>query len=212
MSHILKGELIRPLQIKASPLERQFYDIPTLELAKSLLGCLLIKETEEGVASGFIVETEAYLGPEDRAAHTYNNQRTKRTDVMFRESGLVYTYVMHTHCLVNIVSGGPEKPEAVLIRAIEPFTGIDLMKKRRGMADIKKLTNGPGKLTKALGISMEDYGHCIAEPPLFISKGFQPEEISQGKRIGIDNSGEAKDYPWRFWITENPFVSRKNNR
>jgi DNA-3-methyladenine glycosylase len=209
---ILQGELLRPMQIKPVPLQKQFYDMPTLELAKSLLGCLLIKETKEGVASGFIVETEAYIGPEDRAAHTYNNRRTKRTEVMFQESGLVYTYAMHTHCLFNIVSGGPEKPEAVLIRAIEPFTGLDLMKQRRGMTDIKNLTNGPGKLTKALGITMEDYGHCVVEPPMFLSKGFEPEKISQGKRIGIDNSGEAKEYPWRFWVSENPFVSKKTDR
>jgi DNA-3-methyladenine glycosylase len=195
--------------IVVQPLERDFFQIPTLELARSLLGCLLVKETKEGITSGFIVETEAYIGPGDRAAHSYGNRRTKRTEIMFGEAGYVYTYVMHTHCLVNVVSGGLEKPEAVLIRALEPFSGQSLMKQRRkGMTDIRNWTNGPGKLTKAMGITMEDYGHPIFMPPLFLAEGFNPEHISQGKRIGIENSGEARHYPWRFWVTGNKFVSR----
>jgi DNA-3-methyladenine glycosylase len=96
----------------------------------------------------------------------------------------------------------------VLIRALEPLTGIDLMYKRRGTLDQRNLTNGPGKLTKALGISMEDYGRVFWEPPIFISNGITPPSISQGKRIGIENTEEAKEYPWRFWITGNKFVSR----
>ncbi|HWO98233.1 MAG TPA: DNA-3-methyladenine glycosylase [Bacillus sp. (in: firmicutes)] len=191
------------------PLVKDFFHQPTLELAKSLLGCLLIKETKEGITSGFIVETEAYIGPGDRAAHSYGNRRTKRTEVMFGEAGYTYTYVMHTHCLVNVVSGEMEKPEAVLIRALEPFSGQALMAQRRNrISDKRNWTNGPGKLTKAMGITMEDYGRPLFIPPLFLAKGVEPENISEGKRIGIDNSGEAKDYPWRFWITGNEFVSK----
>lgn len=190
------------------PFPQNFYDQPTLELAKALLGCLLVKETDEGMAAGYIVETEAYIGPEDRAAHSYNNRRTPRTEVMFQRSGLTYTYLMHTHCLFNVVSGGEEKPEAVLVRALEPWYGIELMKNRRGKEDLLNLTNGPGKLTKSLGITMEDYGHTLTLPPLYIAKGLSPESISAGKRIGIDKSGEARDYPWRFWITNNKYVSR----
>ncbi|MBN8194170.1 DNA-3-methyladenine glycosylase [Bacillus sp. NTK074B] len=194
--------------MKDTPMPPSFYTQPTLELAKSLLGCVLVKETEEGIASGYIVETEAYLGPEDRAAHSYGNRRTKRTEVMFHEAGRIYTYVMHTHCLVNVVSGEKEKPEAILIRAVEPLEGEDLMAGRRPGHVKKNWTNGPGKLTKALGITMEDYGGRFSEPPLMITKGFFPDNISSGKRIGIDNSGEAKDYPWRFWISDNPYVSK----
>ncbi|GAM16527.1 DNA-3-methyladenine glycosylase [Mesobacillus selenatarsenatis] len=192
-------------------LDNKFYQQPTLELAVSLLGCILVKETEEGTASGIIVETEAYVGPMDKAAHSYNNRRTKRTEIMFHEAGLAYTYVMHTHTLFNVVSGEEGNPEAVLIRAIQPVEGIDLMVKRRGMPDSANLTNGPGKLTKAMGINTSDYGHPLTEKPLFISQGFVPESISSGKRIGIDNSGEARDYPWRFWITGNRYVSRHQN-
>jgi len=189
-------------------LTRPFFDQPTLDLARSLLGCILAKETTEGLAAGYIVETEAYIGPGDRAAHSYMNRRTKRTEIMFGESGLVYTYVMHTHCLVNVVSGGLGHPEAVLIRALEPVYGETLMHNRRGVAETVKLTSGPGKLTKALGITKDDYGRSFTEPPLFIAKGYLPDAISEGPRIGIGNSGEAKDYPWRFWITGNRFVSR----
>ncbi len=190
-------------------LDEEFFSLPTLKLAQELLGCILIKETEEGVSAGYIVETEAYIGPEDRASHAFGNRRTKRTEIMFKQAGLSYTYIMHTHCLVNVVSGPPEKPEAVLIRALEPLCGIQLMKRRRKTNDIYNLTNGPGKLTKALGISMEDYGRSFTAPPLLLAKGKTPKNISQGKRIGIDNSGEARDYPWRFWITDNPHVSKK---
>jgi DNA-3-methyladenine glycosylase len=179
-----------------------------LELARSLLGCLLINKVNDDVLSGFIVETEAYRGPLDRAAHSFGNRRTKRTEIMFAQAGLVYTYTMHMHCLLNIVSAGLDEPEAVLIRAVEPFTGINAMYARRNVAVEKNLTNGPGKLTKALGIRMEDYGHPIYEPPLYIAEGYTPSDISTGPRIGIGNSGEAMDYPWRYWVTGNRYVSR----
>ncbi|WP_409291623.1 DNA-3-methyladenine glycosylase [Peribacillus sp. SCS-37] len=192
------------------PLSADFFQLPTLELAKALLGCMLVKETPAGTASGIIVETEAYMGPMDRAAHSYQNRRTKRTEIMFGESGSIYTYVMHTHCLVNVVSGAAGNPEAVLIRAVEPLSGIDLMKERRGMQDPVNLTNGPGKLTKALGITMEDYGGHFTRPPLYIAGGMPPEAVSTGKRVGIANSGEAVHYPWRFWITGSRYVSRNS--
>ncbi|MDG5790046.1 DNA-3-methyladenine glycosylase [Evansella sp. AB-P1] len=194
-----------------NPLEEGFYKQPTLTLAKSLLGKMLIKETKEGVAAGWIVETEAYIGPNDRAAHSYGNKRTKRTEVMFGPPGYVYTYVMHTHCLVNVVSEKEGHPEAVLIRAVEPYIGVDLMYRRRGMdKKIIQLTNGPGKLTKALGIDIGDYGLSLIHPPLYISGDERKLafKIKTGKRIGIDNSGEARDYPWRFWIQGNKFVSK----
>ncbi|WZX99418.1 DNA-3-methyladenine glycosylase [Bacillus sp. FSL W7-1360] len=193
------------------PLRQSFYQQPTLEVAKSLLGKVLVKETSEGIAAGTIVETEAYLGPEDRAAHSYGNRRTKRTEVMFGPAGHVYTYEMHTHCLVNVVCGALDMPHAVLIRAVEPCVGEDLMRKRRG--DNQKraaLTSGPGKLTRALGITKVDYGHRLDQPPLYISEGIRinDEQMMAGPRIGIDGAKEARTYPWRFWVKGNPFVSR----
>ncbi|KXZ13031.1 DNA-3-methyladenine glycosylase [Bacillus nakamurai] len=190
------------------PLPIEFYQRTSLELAPSLLGCLLVKETDEGTASGFIVETEAYMGAEDRAAHSFGNRRTKRTEIMFQEAGRVYTYVMHTHTLMNVVAADINIPQAVLIRAVEPHEGQFMMERRRAGRSPREWTNGPGKLTKALGVSMNDYGRMITEPPLFITEGFTPEHISTGPRIGIENSGEARDYPWRFWVTGNRYVSR----
>jgi DNA-3-methyladenine glycosylase len=115
---------------------------------------------------------------------------------------------MHTHCLVNVVSGGEGIPHAILIRAVDPHIGIGLMYERRQVKMEKQLTSGPGKLTKALGITMEDYGRVFYEPPLFIAEGYVPVSISNGPRIGIDHTGEARQYLYRFWVTDNPFVSR----
>lgn len=191
-----------------TPLSQIFYTQATLAIAKNLLGCVLVNQTEEGTTSGIIVETEAYLGANDRAAHSFGNRRTKRTEIMFHEPGLAYIYQMHTHNLVNVVSGPRGIPEAVLIRAIEPYSGIDIMLKRRPVSNLKNLTNGPGKLTKALGITINDYGKALYNSSLLIAKGKYPTSISQGKRIGIENTGEARDYPYRFWVSNNPFVSR----
>lgn len=199
------------MQIQPKPLPKSFYNQPTLELAEALLGKLLLKETDDGIASGFIVETEAYIGPDDRAAHSFNNRRTKRTEIMFGAAGHAYTHTMHTHCLINVVSGHINHPEAILIRGVEPYTGQELMEGRRPKAKKKaQWTNGPGKLTKALGITMDEYGHSFDQHPLWIAPGKTVDltEVATGPRIGIDNSGEAKDYPWRFWINGNPYVSR----
>lgn len=190
------------------PLPIEFYCQPTLELAQSLLGCLLIHETPKGIAAGYIVETEAYMGAGDRAAHSFGNRRTRRTEVMFAEPGRVYTFVMHRHTLVNVVSGAVEVPEAILIRALDPLEGLDLIGKRRAGRKRGEWTNGPGKLTEALGITMEDYGKKFTERPLFISSGYSPEDISSGPRIGIENTGEARFRPWRFWVTGNHNVSK----
>lgn len=191
------------------PVEQHFFTIPTLELARKLIGCFIIHEIDGERLISRIVETEAYLGPEDRAAHSYNNRRTARTEIMYHEAGLIYTYQMHTHTLVNVVSGPAEVPHAILIRAVEPVEGIERMRENRGLHFKKReLTNGPGKLTKALEISMSYYGHKWSEKPLYIAEGRAKGEIETSKRIGIHNSGEAVHYPWRFYEKGNPFVSR----
>lgn len=192
-----------------STIDKNFFLKPTLQLAIELLGCHLVHITDSLTLSGVIVETEAYIGPGDRAAHSFQNRRTKRTEIMFHEPGLIYTYQMHTHTLINIVSGDIGAPEAILIRAIEPIEGIDKMIQNRNNQPISNLTNGPGKLTKALNITMASYGKPIWQPPVYILEGIKPAQISSGPRIGIENTGEARDYPWRFWITGNKFVSKK---
>ncbi|CAM3065051.1 DNA-3-methyladenine glycosylase [Sporolactobacillus spathodeae] len=191
------------------PLPIDFYQRPTLELAKALLGCLLVKETPEGIASGYILETEAYLGAGDRAAHSFGNRHTKRTAIMYAAAGHVYTYTMHTHTLINVVAEPEGTPHAILIRAVEPVDGIKIIEARRLGRKRTEWTNGPGKLTDALGITMQDYGHLLTKPPLYLCAGLTPNHISSGPRIGIENSGEARLKPWRFWITAHPGISKK---
>ena len=190
------------------PIEASFFHQPTLQLAERLLGKYMVHEHSSGLLIGKIVETEAYLGAEDRAAHSFANRRTKRTEVMFGEPGLIYTYQMHTHTLINVVAAPVDIPNAILIRALEPIEGMDLMKQFRNNLPMKQWTNGPGKLTKAMAISMEYYGKHWSEKPLYIAEGEEVTSISIGPRIGIENSGEAVHYPYRFWETNNPFVSK----
>src|SRR5699024_8722345 len=189
-------------------LSRDFYNQPTLILAEKLLGHILVHETEEGTTSGRIVETEAYLGESDQAAHSYKKRRTKRTEIMFQAPGYGYINQMQTNQLMNVVAGEVGNPQAILIRAVEPLEGIELMEQRRPVKKFTNLTSGPGKLTKALGITKADYGRTFFEAPLYIAKGHPPSNVVTGTRIGIDNAGEAKDYPYRFWVEGNKFVSR----
>ncbi|OOE13997.1 DNA-3-methyladenine glycosylase [Fictibacillus arsenicus] len=188
------------------------WNLPTLELAKRLLGMELIHKNQHELTSGIIVETEAYLGPEDRAAHSFGNRRTPRTEVMFHEAGTIYTYFIYgMHVCFNIVSGPVDKPEAILIRAIQPVKGIEIMKERRGK--VKKevqLTNGPGKLSKSMGFSLEHSGQKMNMGGISIKEKMeiQSHEIESGPRIGIQYAEEAVHFPYRFWIKNNPYVSR----
>ena len=168
----------------------------------------MVHEQESGLLIGKIVETEAYMGAEDKAAHSYGNRRTKRTEVMFGEPGLIYTYQMHTHTLINVVAGVVGIPNAILIRAVEPIEGLERMNELRNNMPMKQWTSGPGKLTKAMAITMDYYGKHWSEKPLYIAEGEQVESVSTGPRIGIGNSGEAVHYPYRFWETDNPYVSK----
>ncbi|WNB93052.1 DNA-3-methyladenine glycosylase [Bacillus sp. NEB1478] len=192
--------------------KKYLWDMPTLDLAQKLLGMELIHESEEGVTSGYIVETEAYLGPEDRAAHSFGNRRTARTEVMFHEAGTIYTYFIYgMHVCFNIVSGPVDKPEAILIRAIEPVKGIDIMKKRRlGIKKEAQLTNGPGKLSKSMKFMLAHSGLRINNCEIRIQEGINvhKKEICSGPRINIAYAEDAVHYPYRFWIKNNPYVSR----
>lgn len=194
----------------AAPLPYEFYLNSTLELAQALIGKRLIHETPEGNFSGYIVETEAYMGPDDRAAHSFNNRRTGRTEVMFGSPATIYTYTMHRHVLLNIVCAPIDIPHAILIRAVEPLEHCKaLCYKRRTKAKMDvQLTNGPGKLCQAFNITMDLNGGTVLNPPLFIAEGRAVQSIVASKRVGIENTGEAKDYLWRFYEKDNPYVSR----
>lgn len=187
---------------------KSFFNEPTIELAKKLLGQYLVHKHPNGLIVVKIIETEAYLGADDRAAHSFGNRRTKRTEIMFGEPGLVYTYQMHTHTLMNVVSGSVGTPHAILIRAGEPVIGQELIQQFRGTAKSKDWTNGPGKLAKAIGVSMDYYGHHWSEDPLYIAEGPGITELEVGPRVGIQNTGDAVHYPYRFFEKGHPMVSK----
>ncbi len=202
-------------------LPREFYTRDdTLQIARDLLGKILVvpSETDERV-SGVIVETEAYMGAIDKAAHSYGNRRTARTETMFASGGTVYIFFIYgMYFQFNIVAGAVDTPHAILIRAVEPFENIEIMRERRRLKSKnpaiempdKNLTDGPGKLCIALGIDKTFNNENLLGDKVWIETGENSAaEIVCGKRIGIDYAEEFAEKPWRFWIKDNPFVSRK---
>ena len=185
----------------------------TQEIAQDLLGCLVIKETDEGVTSGWIVETEAYLGEVDEAAHSFGLKKTPRLASMYKEPGTIYIYSMHTHLMLNVVVQEKGIPEAILIRAIEPQKGVALMTERRRKSGFI-VTDGPGKLTKAMDITKLDDGTSVTEPPLRIDTEIRkiPKKIDASPRIGIPNKGKWTDALLRYTVAGNPYVSRKKGK
>jgi DNA-3-methyladenine glycosylase len=195
-------------------LQRSFYQRDILAVSCDLLGKILVHQTPEGTTSGRIVEVEAYLGPEDRAAHSYGGRRTPRNDVMFGEKGHAYVYLIYgMYYCVNFTSGSVlGKPEAVLIRALEPLSGQELMAKRRkqSLTNAGNLTNGPGRLCMAMAITKTQNRHDITNPPFFIeeAEAVSRSEVVKSTRVGVDYAGDWKDKPWRFYIRGSPFVSK----
>ncbi len=193
------------------PLPRAFYARPVLTVARDVIGKLLVHQTRAGVLVGRIVEAEAYRGPEDRAAHSWGGRRTERTEVMYGEPGLAYVffvYGMHWH--LNLVTTKPGAPHAVLLRAVEPVQGAELMARRRGLAasDVR-LCNGPGKLCQAFGIDRRHYGLDLTGGRLFLSEaGGAPGKLGRSARIGVDYAQAWAQKPWRFFEQGNRFVSR----
>jgi DNA-3-methyladenine glycosylase len=195
------------------PLPRSFYARPVLEVARTAIGKILVHDTKEGRVAGRIVETEAYRGPEDRAAHSYGGRRTARTEVMWGPPGYAYVffvYGMHWH--VNLVTTRAESPHAVLIRAVEPLEGVELMAKARGLTPgDRNLTNGPGKVCCAFSIDRALYGADLCQGPLFLADGPRAK-IGRSPRIGVDYAGAWASRPWRFFELENRYVSRAPKR
>lgn len=198
-------------------LNREFYNRDSIVVAKELLGKVLVYESGGQKISAKIVETEAYMGIEDKAAHSYGGRRTPRVEVMYGGPGVAYIFLIYgLHCCFNIVTNEADIPQAVLIRAVEPVEGRECMAQRRfgtsyeqlTKSQRKGLTNGPGKLCGALSIDRNVNGEDLCGNNLYLEEGEDQEfSIVTTKRVGIDYSEEARDYPWRFYIKDNEYVS-----
>jgi len=193
-------------------LPREFYAQPVLTVARQCIGKLLVHRTSEGEAAGRIVEAEAYRGPLDLAAHSRRGLLTKRTTAMFGPPGHAYVYLLYgVSWAMNIVVASEGKPHAVLIRALEPVRGIELMVRRRNKpATSRELSNGPGKLTSALAITGADYGRDLCGDELFLEESdndIPRGRIGRSSRINVDYAGEWAALPWRFYEKGNRYVS-----
>ncbi len=195
-------------------LPRTFYTrANVLTVARQLLGKLLVVPAEDGSrVSGMIVETEAYRGPQDRASHAFGGRRTKRTETMYQIGGTAYVYFVYgMYHQFNVVTNACQIPHAVLVRALEPVEGIDLMRQRRPGQPDHNLTNGPGKLCVAMGIDRTFDRADLLGDRIWIegaNRQILPSAIARGPRIGIAYAMEWVEKPWRFWLKDNLFVSR----
>lgn len=187
------------------PLGRAFYRRDTVRVARDLLGKLLVHVNGGRRLAGRIVETEAYLGEGDPGSHAFRGP-TPRSSVMYGEPGTAYVYFVYgNHHLLNAVTETAGKPGAVLIRALEPVEGVEIMRRRRGGG--RDLTNGPGKLAQALGIDLSHNGADMTRGGLFImDDGMRVRDIGVTGRIGLRGGG---DLPLRFFVASNSHVSRK---
>ncbi|HHX56104.1 MAG TPA: DNA-3-methyladenine glycosylase [Clostridiales bacterium] len=191
-------------------IKKDFYKVSALELAPKLLGLNLVHNTKEGITKGKIVEVEAYMGTKDKAAHAYSGIPTKRTKPMFGEAGHSYVYLIYgMYYCMNVVANKVGKAEAVLIRALEPIEGIELMNNRREGKVLKQLCSGPGKLCIAMGINKANNEMDLSGNQLYIEDPKEKEEfvVEKSKRINIDYAQEAKDYLWRYTIKDSKFLS-----
>jgi len=194
-------------------LPREFYLRDAREVARDLLGKELVRNSAEGAASGIIVEAEAYLGIADRASHAFGGRPSRRTAIMYEEGGRAYIYFIYgMYWCLNFTTRDAGIPEAVLIRALQPVEGMDLMRRRRPAVGKRAadLTNGPGKLCLAMGIDGSLYGEDLCGNLLYVRErlAVSPEEIAASPRINIAYAGEAVPHEWRYYLKGNPFVSR----
>ena len=177
----------------------------SLVAAKGLLGWKLVHDSPEGLTSGYIVETEAY-DMSDPASHAFGGERIRNRS-MFMPAGTVYVYFTYgIHYCVNVVTGGRGEGQGVLIRALEPYEGVDLMRLRRKTDNPLNLCSGPAKLVQAMGISKDDDGTVLGQGLINLEPGFTPTDVVRTTRIGIT---KAIDQPWRFYIADNPHVSKR---
>lgn len=189
-------------------ISRDFYlrkDV--VKISRELIGKFLVTKINGKLTSGMIVETEAYNGIADKASHAYNGRRTNRNEVMYGSGGVSYVYLCYgIHHLFNIVTNKEEIPHAVLIRAILPKDGIEILLKRRKQKSItKKTADGPGTLSQALGIRTSHSGISLSDEIIWVEDrniSFRRQDITAGPRIGVDYAGKDALLPYRFRLTE----------
>lgn len=194
-------------------IERKFYMRDAVTVGKDILGKIIVKKTADGrIMSGRITEVEAYMGITDKASHSYGGRRTKRTEVMYKEGGYSYVFLIYgMYECFNVTVGREGDPQAVLIRGVEPLENKNFMWEKRKVKKEKDISNGPGKLTKALGITKEDNGADLTagENIWLEDDGYKVKDIVETTRIGIDYAEEDALKPWRFYIKDSIFVSKK---
>ena len=183
----------------------------TPEIAEFLVGMYLEHETPTGKIGGYIVDCEAYLGPDDEAAHSFGMRRTPRVRAMYEEPGTIYLYTMHTHLILNMITQPKGMPQGVMMRALQPAAGLTQMMANRGGKEGPAVSDGPGKMVAALGIEKELYGQSIFTSRLHLvpEKKRQPKEILRLPRIGIPNKGKWTDMPLRYVVKGNPYISNQ---
>lgn len=192
-----------------------YYQNPDVEfMAKDLLGKILYTNKNGELTAGIITETEAYFGIDDKASHAYGNRRTARTEIMYGPGGSAYVYLCYgIHYLLNIVVSGSDDPKCVLIRAVEPFSGSEMIEQRREMSIQKTaVSSGPGSLSKALGIDSSLNGKELSGDEIWIEdigNRYASDEIAAVPRVGVDYAKEHALLPLRFYIKDNKFVSKK---
>lgn len=187
-----------------------------LQIARDLLGKLLVTHFDEGQTAGRIVEVEAYNGIGDKASHAYGNRNTARTNVMYRTGGIAYVYLCYgIHHLFNVVTNEEGIPQAILIRAIEPVKGAEVMMHRMNRSKMdNSIGRGPGNVSKALGIDKLHTGASLLGKTIFIADDGcspDPKQLRAGPRIGVDYAQEDALLPYRFYLAGNPFVSGTKN-
>ena len=186
-----------------------------LFLAKDLLGKVLFTQIDGEITAGVIVETEAYFGIQDKASHAYGGRRTNRTETLYQHGGISYVYLCYgIHNLFNIVSSVEGEPHAVLIRAIEPLIGLDIMETRRKIAATKAaISSGPGSAAKALGIDRSFNEKELTGEEIWVEDHnirYTPDQIAAVPRVGVAYAQEDALLPWRFFVTDNKYVSKPN--
>jgi DNA-3-methyladenine glycosylase len=194
-------------------LDYYFYNrADVVNIARELLGKVLVTQWDGVITSGRIVETEAYHGITDRASHAWNGRRTRRTEIMYDDGGKGYIYLCYgIHHLFNVVTNIRDTPHAVLIRAVEPLEGISTMLQRTGKKKPDRtLTSGPGNVSRALGLQVSHSGVSLLDEAVFIADdgyALKKKDIVATTRIGVDYAGEDALLPYRFFIRDNIYVS-----